>query len=93
MLSFVVNGHVVFARELNTFVPQFNFERTLIDNLLKAIPQRGMNFHCAANDASGQFAIDELIIYKRGMAHEKIKSIAKVKRRRPINHAPIKEIT
>ena len=58
LLAAIEDGHFFFAFEGKVVVGHFEFERALVDDLLEAIAEGGVDFHSGANDAPGDVFVE-----------------------------------
>ena len=62
-LSAIEDGHFLFAFEGKVVIGHFEYHRALVDDFLKAVAQRGVDFHCGGDDASRQVFVFHTVIF------------------------------
>jgi hypothetical protein len=61
-LSAIKDGHFLLAFKSKIVIRKFNFQRTLVDDFLKAIAQSGVDFHGGGNNAASQILMLHTLI-------------------------------
>jgi len=59
-MSAVKDGHFLFAFKGKVVIGEFNFHCALVNDFLKTISKRGVNFHGGGNNAAGQIFVFHL---------------------------------